>query len=78
VRIRIVRGVAVEVVRAEKDFERTTGPTRWKSSYAAAGMQIPPRLRVAESRFSRDAKRMSQGEDEIAAHTPGHKPDPRC
>src|SRR5258708_26789109 len=46
------RGVAVEIVRAENDFERPTAPDQmWKTFRpAAAGMQSHPDFGLAESR----------------------------
>src|SRR5213078_4652209 len=56
------RGVAVEIVRAENDFERPTATDQmWKTFRpAAAGMQSHPTSGWPSRVFSRDAKRMSQ------------------
>jgi len=56
------RGVAVEIVRAENDFERPTAADQmWKTfRTAAAGMHPTPTSGWPSLVFSRDAKRMSQ------------------
>ena len=56
------RGVPVEVVRAENDFERPAATDQvWEAfRTAATGMQSDPDFGLASRVFSRDAKRMSQ------------------
>jgi len=57
-----LRGVAVEVVRAENDFERTAAADHmWKAlRTTAARMYSHPTSGWPSRVFSRDAKRMSQ------------------
>jgi len=64
------RGVAVEIVRAENDFERPTlADQMWKTfRTAAAGVHSQPRLRLAESRVLARREAHVAGEDELAAH----------
>src|SRR6266446_6130794 len=74
-----LRGVAVEVVRAEDDFERPTAPDQmWKTfRTAAAGMQSHPDFGLAESRVLARRKTHVAGEDELAAHAPDTASDLR-
>src|SRR5207237_9952290 len=73
------RGVAVEIVRAENDFERPTAPDQmWKTfRTAAAGMQSHPYFGLAESRVLARREAHVAGEDELAAHAPDTASDPR-
>jgi hypothetical protein len=64
------RGVAIEIVRAQNDFERPT-PTdqMWKTfRTTAAGMQSHSDFRLAESRIFARCEAYVAGEDELAAH----------
>src|SRR6266702_7147103 len=71
------RGVAVEIVRAENDFERPTAPDQmWKTfRTAAAGMHSHPDFGLAESRVLARREAHVAGEDELAAHAPDAAPD---
>src|SRR5467141_2156059 len=73
------RGVAVEIVRAENDFERPTAPAQmWKTfRTAAAGMHSHPDFRLAESRVLARREAHVAGEDELAAHAPDATSDLR-
>src|SRR6195256_5565386 len=73
------RGVAVEIVRAENDFERPTAPDQmWKTfRTAAAGMQSHPYFGLAQSRVLARRKAHVAGEDELAAHAPDAATDLR-
>src|SRR5437867_1718290 len=64
------RGIAVEIVRAENDFERPTAPDQmWKTfRTAAAGMHSHPDFGLAESRVLARREAHVAGEDELAAH----------
>jgi hypothetical protein len=66
------RGVAVEIVRAENDFERPTATDQmWKTfRTAASGMQSHPDFGVAESRVLARREAHVAGEDELAADAP--------
>src|SRR5258707_762776 len=73
------RGVAVEIVRAENDFECPT-PTdqMWKTfRTAAAGMQSHPDFGLAESRVLARREAHVAGEDELTAHAPDAASDLR-
>src|SRR5580704_2597749 len=73
------RGVAVEIVRAENDFECPT-PTdqMWKTfRTAAAGMQSHSDFGLAESRIFARCEAHVAGEDELAAHAPDAASDLR-
>src|SRR3981189_1102799 len=73
------RGVAVEIVRAENDFERPTAADQmWKTfRTAAAGMHSHPDFGLAESRVLARREAHVAGEDELAAHAPNATPDLR-
>src|ERR1700704_2003159 len=73
------RGVAVEIVRAENDFERPTATDQmWKTfRTAAAGMQSDPDFGLAESRVLARRAAHVAGEDELAAHAPDAASDLR-
>src|SRR3984893_18094241 len=62
------RGVAVEVVRAENDFERAAAADQmWEAfSAASAGMHSYPDFRLAESRVFTRRETHVTGEDELA------------
>jgi len=73
------RGVAIEIVRTENDFERPT-PTdqMWKTfRTTAAGMQSHSDFGLAESRVLARCEAHVAGEDELAAHAPDAAPDLR-
>src|SRR5437879_2418296 len=72
-------GIAVEIVRAENDFERPTAPDQmWKTfRTAAAGMHSHPDFGLAESRVLARREAHVAGEDELAAHAPATASDPR-
>ena len=63
------RGVAVEVARAENDFERATAADQiWEAFGAAAtGMHAHPNFGLAESRVFARCETHVTGEDELAA-----------
>src|SRR6266481_8687383 len=73
------RGVAVEIVRAENDFERPTATDQmWKTfRTAAAGMHSHPDFGLAESRVLARREAHVAGEDELAAHAPDAASDLR-
>src|SRR2546429_5389637 len=73
------RGVAVEIVRAENDFERPTATDQmWKTfRTAAARMQSHPYFGLAESRVLARREAHVAGEDELAAHAPDTASDLR-
>src|SRR6202047_4233194 len=73
------RRVAVEIVRAENDFERPTAPDQmWKTlRSAAAGMQSHPDFRLAQSRVLARREAHVAGEDELAARAPDAASDLR-
>jgi len=73
------RGIAVEIVRAENDFERPTAPDQmWKTfRTAAAGMHSHPDFGLAESRVLARREAHVAGEDELAAHAPDTASDLR-
>src|SRR6266478_7262662 len=62
------RGVAVEVVRAENDFERAAAADQMWEAFgaAAAGMHAHPDLGLAESRVFARRETHVTGEDELA------------
>src|SRR5260370_6204758 len=66
------RGVAVEIVRAENDFERPTATDQmWKTfCTAAAGMQSHPDFGLAESRILARCEAHVAAEAELTAPTP--------
>src|SRR4030088_1811756 len=66
------RDVAIEVVRAENDFERPTAPDQmWKTfRTAAAGMQTHSDFGLAQSRVLARREAHVAGKDELAAHAP--------
>src|ERR1700736_1409029 len=66
------RGVAVEIVRAENDFERPTAADQMRKTFrtAAAGRQSPPDFGLAEPRVLARREAHVAGEDELAAHAP--------
>src|SRR2546427_10659444 len=65
------RGIPVEVVRAENDFERAAAADQmWEACRAAAaGMHSHPDFGLAESRGLARREAHVAGEDELAAHT---------
>src|SRR6202521_4248850 len=73
------RGVAVEIVRAENDFERPTAPDQmWKTfRTAASGMQSHTDFGLAQSRVLARREAHVAGEDELAARAPDAAPDLR-
>src|SRR5437870_10853193 len=74
-----LRGVAVEIVRAENDFERPTATDQmWKTfRTAAAGMHSHPDFGLAQSRVLARREAHVAGQDELAAHAPDTAPDLR-
>jgi hypothetical protein len=64
------RGIAVEVVRAEDDFERaaTADQQREALRAAAAGIHSHPDLGLAQSRVFARREAHVAGEDELATH----------
>src|SRR4029077_15758739 len=73
------RGVAVEIVRAQNDFERPTATDQMGKTFrtAAAGMQSYPDFGVAESKVLARREAHVAGEHELAAHTPDTASDLR-
>src|SRR5260370_4659827 len=73
------RSVAVEVVRAENDFERAaTADQMWEAfRTAAARMQSHPDFGLAQSRVLARREAHVAGEDELAAHAPDTASDLR-
>src|SRR5258707_6318527 len=73
------RGVAVEIVRAENDFERPAAADQmWKAfRTATAGMHSHPDFGLAESRVLARREAHVAGEDELAAHATDTASDPR-
>src|SRR4029077_14883717 len=73
------RGSAIEIVRAENDFERPTPADQmWKTfRTAAAGMQSHSDFGLAESRVLARREAHVAGEDELAAHAPDTASDLR-
>src|SRR5712672_3376250 len=73
------RGVAVEIVRAENDFERPAATDQMWQAFrtAAAGMQSHPDFGLAQSRVLARRKTHIAGEDELAAHAPDAASDLR-
>ena len=73
------RGVAVEVVRAENDFERAAAADQMWEAFrtAAAGMQSHPDFGLAQSRILARREAHVTGEDELAAHAPDAASDLR-
>src|SRR3989475_6626972 len=74
-----LRDVAVEVVRAEDDFERAAAADQMWEAFrtAAAGMQSHPDFGLAESRVFARREAHVAGEDELAAHPPDTASDLR-
>src|ERR1700674_4914961 len=66
------RGVAVEIVCAENDFERPAATHQMGKTFrtAAAGMPSHPDFGLAESRVLSRREAHVTGEDELAAHAP--------
>src|ERR1700738_3262341 len=73
------RSVAVEVVRAENDFERPAAADEmWETFRApAAGMQSHPDFGLAQSRVLARREAHVAGEDELAAYAPDAASDLR-
>src|SRR5258705_2308184 len=73
------RRLAVEVVRAENDFERSTATDQMWQTFrtAAAGMQSHPDFGLAQSRVLARREAHVAGEDELAAHAPDTAADLR-
>src|SRR6202022_4508803 len=73
------RGVTIEVVRSENDFQRATAADQMWETFrtAAAGMQSHPDFGLAESRVLARREAHVAGEDELAAHAPDTASDPR-
>src|SRR6516164_7744785 len=73
------RGVAVEIVRAENDFERPTATDQmWKTfGTTAAGMHSHPDFGVAKPRVLARREAHVASEYELAAHPPDTASDPR-
>src|SRR4029077_16546695 len=73
------RGVAIEIVRAENDFERPPATDQmWKTfRTAAAGMQSHPDFGLAESQVLARREAHVASEDELAAHAPDTASDLR-
>src|SRR5205809_2138154 len=65
------RGIPVEVVRAENDFERAAAADQMWEAFRAAttGMHPHPDFGLAESRVLARREAHVAGEDELAAHT---------
>ena len=74
-----LRGIAVEVVRAENDFQRASAANEmWKAlRTSAAGMQSHPDFGVAQSRVLARCEAHVAGEDELTAHAPDTASDLR-
>ena len=66
------RGVAVEILRAENDFERSPAADQMGKAFctAAAGMQSYSDFWLAQSRVLARREAHVAGEDELAAHAP--------
>src|SRR6202011_2255309 len=66
------RGVAIEVVRAENDFERPATADQMREAFgtAAAGMHSDSDFGLAQSRVLARREAHVAGEDELAAHAP--------
>src|SRR2546425_10187009 len=73
------RGVAVEIVCAENDFERPAATDQiWEAfRTAAAGMHSHPDFGLAQSRVLSRREAHVAGEDELAAHAPDAASDLR-
>src|SRR5258708_9277527 len=73
------RGVAVEIVRAEDDFERPTAPDQMWEAFrtATTWMQSHPDFGLTQSRVLARRKTHIAGEDELAAHAPDTASDLR-
>src|SRR4029077_13035850 len=73
------RGVAVEVVRAENDFEcAAAADQQWEAfRTAAAGMHAHPDFGLAQSRVLARCEAHVAGEDELAAYAPDAASDLR-
>src|SRR5438876_7873126 len=71
------RGLAVEIVRAENDFERAAAAYQmWKAfRTTAAGMQSHPDLGLAQSCVLARSEAHVAGENELAAHAPNTASD---
>jgi len=74
-----LRRIAVEVVRAEDDFERAAAANEmWKAfRTAAAGMQSDPDFGLAQSRVLARGETHVAGEDKLAARAPNAASDLR-
>jgi len=73
------RGVAVEVVRAENDFERAAAADQQWEAFrtAAAGIHSHPDFGLTQSRILARREAHVAGEDELAAHAPDAASDLR-
>src|SRR5467141_1716846 len=73
------RGVAVEVVRAENDFERAAAADQQWEAFrtAAAGIYSHPDFGLAQQRVLARREAHVAGEDELAAHAPDAASDLR-
>src|SRR5580700_7536384 len=73
------RSIAVEVVRAENDFERPTAPNQMWEAFrtATTWMQSHPDFGLTQSRVLARRKTHIAGEDELAAHAPDTASDLR-
>src|SRR3981189_3440024 len=73
------RGVAVEVVRAEDDFERAAAADQQWEAFrtAAAGIYSHPDFGLAQQRVLARREAHVAGEDELAAHAPDAASDLR-
>ncbi len=72
------RGIAVEVVRAENDFERPTATDQmWKTFRTAAGVYSHSDFGLAQSGILTRREAHVTGEDELAAHAPDATSDLR-
>src|SRR5712691_9614078 len=73
------RGVAVEVVRAENDFERAAAADQQWEAFrtAAAGIHSHPDFGLAQERVLARREAHVAGEDELAAHAPDAASDLR-
>src|SRR5580700_3765468 len=71
--------VAIEVVRAENDFERAAAADQMWEAFgaAAAGMHSHPDFGLAQLRVLARRKAHVAGEDELAAHAPDAASDLR-
>src|SRR5882762_6960138 len=73
------RGVTIEVVRSENDFQRATAADQMGEALgtAATGMQSDTDFGLAESRVLARREAHVAGEDELAAHAPDAASDLR-